>query len=175
MRELASGMRQLAGTKRDRRAHAAPLAGLISGRAEYNPGWRCLRRFCQNAGCESPQKNSEGFARNTIKSPSRRPVAKVLLSRPNGVVVFRPKRPAVQIAWPSGPGKSPPNHRPGPTGRQFISSARRMAGPLGLKIFFCSWTWPSGPGYWNGWPFGPETQVSGHLKSSQKFNTINVC
>ena len=53
-----------------------------------------------------------------------------------GVVVFRPKGPAVQIAWPSGPGKSPPNHRPGPKGRQFISSACRMAGPLSLKIFF---------------------------------------
>ena len=35
--ELASGMRQLAGTRtRYRRAHAAPLAGLISGRAKYN-------------------------------------------------------------------------------------------------------------------------------------------
>ena len=35
MRQLASGMRQLAGTKtRYRRAHAAPLAGLISGRVE---------------------------------------------------------------------------------------------------------------------------------------------
>jgi len=35
--ELASGMRQLAGTKtRYRRAHAAPLAGHISGRAKYN-------------------------------------------------------------------------------------------------------------------------------------------
>ncbi|MEJ7594085.1 MAG: hypothetical protein WKF77_21300 [Planctomycetaceae bacterium] len=34
--KLASGMRQLAGTKaRHRRAHAAPLVGLISGRAEY--------------------------------------------------------------------------------------------------------------------------------------------
>ena len=50
--------------------------------------------------------------------------------------MFRPKGPAVQIAWPSGPGKSPPNRRPGPTGRQFISSACRMADPLGLKIFF---------------------------------------
>jgi len=36
VRELASGMRQLAGTKtRYRRAVAAPLAGLISGRAKY--------------------------------------------------------------------------------------------------------------------------------------------
>ena len=36
VRELASGMRQLAGTKtRYRRAHAAPVAGLISGRVEY--------------------------------------------------------------------------------------------------------------------------------------------
>ena len=36
MRALASGMRQLAGTKtRYRRAYATPLAGLISGRAEY--------------------------------------------------------------------------------------------------------------------------------------------
>ena len=36
MRELASGMRQLAGNrKRYRRAYAAPLAELISGRAEY--------------------------------------------------------------------------------------------------------------------------------------------
>ena len=36
MREQASGMRQLAGKKtRYPRADAAPLAGLISGRAEY--------------------------------------------------------------------------------------------------------------------------------------------
>jgi len=36
VRELASGMRQLAGTKtRYRRADAAPLTGLISGSAEY--------------------------------------------------------------------------------------------------------------------------------------------
>jgi len=36
MRELPIGMRQLAGTKtRYRRAHAAPLAGLISSRAKY--------------------------------------------------------------------------------------------------------------------------------------------
>ena len=36
VRELESGMRQLAGTKtRYRRAHAAPLAGLISGRAKF--------------------------------------------------------------------------------------------------------------------------------------------
>ncbi len=36
VKQLASGMRQLAGTRtRHRRAHAAPLAGLISGRAEY--------------------------------------------------------------------------------------------------------------------------------------------
>ena len=94
---------------------------------------------------------------------------------PNGVVVFRPKGPAVHIAWPSGPGKSPPNHRSGPTGRQFISSARCMAGPLGLKIFFCSRTWPSRPGYWNGWPFGPEMQLSGRLNSSQQNNALNVC
>ena len=34
---LASGMRQLAGKRtKYRRAHAAPLAGLISDRAEYN-------------------------------------------------------------------------------------------------------------------------------------------
>ncbi len=62
-----------------------------------------------------------------------------------------------------------------PTGRQLISSARRMAGPLGLKILFCSWTWPSGPGYWNGRPFGPETQVSGRLNASQQNNALNVC
>ncbi|GEM_PF-2335168 len=37
VRELASGTRQLAGTRtRYRRAHAAPLAGLISGRAKYS-------------------------------------------------------------------------------------------------------------------------------------------
>ena len=37
VRELASAMRLLAGTRtRYRRAHAAPLAGLISGRAKYN-------------------------------------------------------------------------------------------------------------------------------------------
>ena len=36
MRQLAGGMRQLAGTKtRYRRAHAAPLAGLVSDRVEY--------------------------------------------------------------------------------------------------------------------------------------------
>ena len=36
VRELASGMRQLAGTiTRNRKAHAAPFAGLISGRAKY--------------------------------------------------------------------------------------------------------------------------------------------
>ena len=34
---MASGMRQLAGTKtRYRRAHAAPLAGLISDRVEHD-------------------------------------------------------------------------------------------------------------------------------------------
>ena len=38
LRALASGMRQLAGTRtRYRRAHATPLAQLVSGRAEYNP------------------------------------------------------------------------------------------------------------------------------------------
>ncbi len=42
VRELASGMRQLAGTKtRYRRAHAAPLAGITSGRAKYNQRCRC--------------------------------------------------------------------------------------------------------------------------------------
>lgn len=48
MRELASGMRQLAGTKTMyRRAHAAPLAGLISGRAEYKqPNVHCVRYNC---------------------------------------------------------------------------------------------------------------------------------
>ena len=37
VRQLASGLRQLAGTKtRCHWAHAAPLAGLISGRVEYS-------------------------------------------------------------------------------------------------------------------------------------------
>ena len=37
-------MRQLAGTKRKyRRAHAAPLARLVSGRAKYNPDARVAR------------------------------------------------------------------------------------------------------------------------------------
>ena len=35
--ELVSGMRQLAGTRtRYRKAHTAPLAGLVFGRAKYN-------------------------------------------------------------------------------------------------------------------------------------------
>ena len=39
MRKLASGMRQLAGTRASyRRAHAAPLAGLISDRVVYSDG-----------------------------------------------------------------------------------------------------------------------------------------
>ena len=37
----------------------------------------------------------------------------------SGVVVFRPKGPAVHIAWPCGPGKTPQNDLSGPTGRQF--------------------------------------------------------
>ena len=50
--------------------------------------------------------------------------------------MFRPKGPAVRIAWPIGPGKTPPNHLSGPTGRQFVSDTRRMADPLGLKKIF---------------------------------------
>jgi len=38
VRDLASGMRQLAGTKMQyRRAYAAPFASLISGREKYKP------------------------------------------------------------------------------------------------------------------------------------------
>ena len=41
MKELASGMHQLAGTKtRYRRADAAPLTGVISGSAEQKPIYR---------------------------------------------------------------------------------------------------------------------------------------
>ena len=34
---------------------------------------------------------------------------------------------------------------------------------------------PAGPGYWNEWPFGPETQLRDRMNSSQKYNTLNVC
>ena len=56
VRELESGMRQLAGTRtRYRRAHAAPLAGLISGRAKYKAlqmdlERRGLNQFQRRAG-----------------------------------------------------------------------------------------------------------------------------
>jgi len=41
-----SGMRQLAGTKtKYRMAHAAPLTGLISGRAKYNRDGGCVAGF----------------------------------------------------------------------------------------------------------------------------------
>ena len=136
---------------------------------------------CWATASLAPMNLGAGFARKPIRSKSRSNDSRGVLWRrfsevgPNGVVVFRPKGPAVHIAWPSGPGKSPPNHRSGPTGRQFMSSAPRMAGPLGLKIFFCSRAWPSRPGYWNGWPFGPEMHWSGRLNSSQQSNAFNVC
>ena len=45
----------------------------------------------------------------------------------SGVVVFRPKGPAVHIAWPSGPGKAV--RGPAPPGQ-----AIRTDGPLGRKL-----------------------------------------
>ena len=62
LRALASGMRQLAGTrKRDRRAYATPLAGLNSGHAEYNglPGLNVnTARECMDSSNYFPR----GFA-----------------------------------------------------------------------------------------------------------------
>ena len=76
-----------------------------------------------------------GCARNPIESQSRCPPTKVEgIGAKCVVVVFRPKGPAVHIAWPNGPGKRPSIDLSGPTGRQFVSSLRRMAGPLGLEI-----------------------------------------
>ena len=46
---------------------------------------------------------------------------------------LRPNGPSILIAWPGGPGPRTKRTFSGPTGRQFISSARRMTGPLGLK------------------------------------------
>ena len=48
-----SGMRQLAGTKTmDRRAHATPLAGLISGRAEYDFAVLLTDALQSSSGCQ---------------------------------------------------------------------------------------------------------------------------
>ena len=69
-----------------------------------------------------------GFACNPTESQSRRPAAKVYrIVAKSGVVVFRPKGPAVQIAWPSGPGKAV--RGPAPPGQ-----AIRTDGPLGRKL-----------------------------------------
>ena len=46
---MANGMRQLAGTKtRYRRAHAAPLAGLISDRLPYDDFQETMTRPCHS-------------------------------------------------------------------------------------------------------------------------------
>ena len=50
--------------------------------------------------------------------------------------VFRPNGPAVHIAWPSGPEPTPPIDISGPTGRQFVSSDLRTAGPVGPENLF---------------------------------------
>ena len=81
-------------------------------------------------------KLGEGFARNQIESQLRCAATKGdHIGAKCGVFVFRPNGPAVRKALPSGPGKTHPNDLSGPTGRQFFSSLRRMASPLGLKIF----------------------------------------
>ena len=47
----------------------------------FNLGDDVCAVFARTPGVNRRKKNSAGFARNTIKSLSRRPVAKVLLSR----------------------------------------------------------------------------------------------
>ena len=46
---------------------------------------------------------------------------------------LRPNGPSILIAWPGGPGPRTRRTFSGPTGWQFISRARRMTGPWGLK------------------------------------------
>ena len=83
-------------------------------------------RIAANAGLKPSRVDSQqnavlgaGFARNPTESQSRRPAAKVYrIVAKSEVVVFRPKGPAVHIAWPSGPGKAYQNALTGPTGRQ---------------------------------------------------------
>ncbi len=74
---------------------------------------------------------------------------------------FRPNGPAVFIARASGPGKRPPDDHSGPTGRPFWERQKRIKRParwaFGNSVVSRSWS--DGPGYGNGWPVGPKTQL----------------
>jgi hypothetical protein len=74
-----SGMRQLAGTKtRNQRAHATPLAGLISGRAEYNP--------CLSVNVSYVRRDADQLTRVAQSGPIRARIALDLLFLPIGTV-----------------------------------------------------------------------------------------
>ncbi len=40
-----------------------------------------------------------------------------------------------------------------------LPGEHRIAAPLGLGVFGAQWPRGVAPGYWNGWPFGPEEKV----------------